>query len=85
MKELLERYGYTFDGNCHCDGFATEKYKNDYYQIRIRTGKQTFKIRRGGASLTMWIPIEALEHTLKTYHPELIKENEATKVHKMAV
>lgn len=68
MKDLLSRYGYTFSGNCNCDGFATEKYINDEIQLRIRTKKDVFKMRRYGRSITQWIPINLLQQTLSNIH-----------------
>lgn len=68
MKDLLQRYGYTYDGNCHCDGFQTDKYKNGDYQLRIRTRKDQYKIKKCGRSITLWVDIKTMEETLKNIH-----------------
>ncbi len=68
MKELLERYEYKYSGACHCDGYQTDKYDKESYQLRIRVKKNTFKIRKNGLSVTQWIPIHMLEQTLKSHH-----------------
>lgn len=65
MKELLEKNGYIYAGNCHCDGFLTEKYHYKSYQCKIRVKKNMFKIKENGHSITQWVPIHKLEETLK--------------------
>lgn len=65
MKELLQRYGFTYEGNCQCDGFQTEKYKNGEYQLRVRVRKDQFKIKKGVISITIWNPLKDLQQTLQ--------------------
>lgn len=65
MKELLQRYGFTPDGSCQCDGFQTEKYRNGEYQLRVRVRKDQFKIKKGGISLTIWNPTKDLQQILQ--------------------
>jgi hypothetical protein len=72
MKELLTRYGYTYEGSCHCDGFPTEKYKSGDYQVRIRNNKNLFKIKKGGRSITQWVPASQIETALNNIHNAVI-------------
>ena len=65
MSELLKKYGFIYAGNCHCDGYLTEKYHYKSYQCKIRIKKNTFKIKENGHSITQWVPIHKLEETLK--------------------
>ena len=71
MKELLERYGYTYEGKCNCEGFGTDKYKNGDFHLRIRTNKNLFKIKFEGRSLQQWIPIKLLPQTLSNIHVQV--------------
>lgn len=68
MKDLLQRYGYKYDGTCNCDGHHTEKYSKDDYQLRIRTKRNQFKLKRGNHTLTAWAMIATLENTLNNVH-----------------
>lgn len=65
MKELLQRYGYSPDGNCNCDGHQTDKYRKGDYQIRIRIRQNKFKIKKEGFSLTIWESTNKLQETLQ--------------------
>lgn len=71
MKELLERYGYSYVGNCNCDGFTTQKYKRGDFQLRVRTGKNLIKIKKGGHSITQWVPIDLLPIILENTNAAL--------------
>lgn len=68
MKELILRYGYTYTGNCNCEGFSTEKYINGDYLLRLRVKKEMFRIKHKGRSLTQWIPQGKLQETLSNIH-----------------
>ena len=76
MKELIERYGYKFIGNCHCDGFQTSKYSKEGYELRIREKKNMFKLKLAGRSLTMWIPLDTLAQTLLNTHQHTTNHRE---------
>lgn len=65
MNETLKKYHFTYEGNCHCDGYLTEKYHYKSYQCKIRIKKETFKIKENGHSITQWVPLNKLEETLK--------------------
>jgi hypothetical protein len=71
MTDILDRYGYVYEGACNCDGFKTLKYKNNSHQVRHRVRSGTFKIRQYGITKTNWKPITELENELKKYHTEV--------------
>lgn len=68
MIELLKRYGYSYEGQCHCDGFQTEKYRNGDFQIRIRQRRNQFRIKKDGRTITQWVPADQLQTALNNIH-----------------
>lgn len=72
MIELLEKYGYVYEGSCNCDGFKTLKYKNNSHQFRWRVKSGTFKIRQYGITKTNWKNIDSAEESLKRFHNEVV-------------
>lgn len=67
MRDILEQYGFTFAGNCHCDGYQTDKYNKGDYQLRVRVKKNTIKLRKGGRSVTQWIPVTQLPSIIESF------------------
>lgn len=67
LKELIEQYGFTFAGNCHCDGQQTDKYDKGDYQLRVRVKKNTIKLKKSGRSVTQWIPVTQLPSIIESF------------------
>lgn len=72
VVDLIQSYGYTFEGTCNCDGFKTYKYKNGAYQFRWRVNTNKFKMKHHGVTKTTWKDISQAEELLKTIHVESI-------------
>lgn len=60
MIDTLIQYGFTYSRSCRCDGFKTDIYKNGVYEVKVRKGRNTFKIRQHGISRTGFIPSDLL-------------------------
>ncbi len=58
----LKPYGFEYTGSCNCGGVHTEKYKSGEYELRLR--KQSFKVKKGGISITGYRPIIKLIETI---------------------
>ena len=58
---LLIDTGFSYIGNCMCDGCNQKKYKNDKYLVKICDSKRTFTMYRNdqlieNTTLTEFIP-----------------------------
>jgi hypothetical protein len=73
LKELIEQYGFTFVGNCHCDGQQTDKYDKGDYQLRVRVKKNTIKLKKSGRSVTQWIPVTQFPSIINSFPDVAIK------------
>ncbi len=69
--DLLHKHGFRDAGSCRCDGYYTLKFKKGLYEIKWRKARFKFKVKKGGATITDWLPLEKLETTLN----ELDKQN----------
>lgn len=72
MKQILSQFGYTPAGSCHCDGFYVEKFEKDDYQIKYSERREVFKIKKGGRSITQWVPVSKIEETLNNIHSKAV-------------
>lgn len=70
VTDLLNRFGYIYEGSCNCDGFKTLKYRKGNYQFRLRANKGSFKIKHYGVTKTTWKPVEKAEELLNTIHAQ---------------
>lgn len=72
---ILSQFGYIYTGSCHCDGFFTEKYRKPGtgFQIRWRTSKMTFKVKKDGGTLYTWQNIRNLETVLNELATQIIQ------------
>jgi hypothetical protein len=68
IRELMDEYGYQFKGSCHCDGYYTEKFKREEFEVRWRKGAFTFRLFQGRHILVNWARLTELENHLKQIH-----------------
>lgn len=68
LIQLLDTFGYQWDGQCNCDGFKTFKYRNKDYLFKWRLTKGTFMIKQYGITKTFWAKISEAETVLKNIH-----------------
>lgn len=68
MKQTLSQFGYSPAGSCHCSGFHVDKYEKDDYQLQHSERREIFKIKKGGRSITQWVPVSKIEETLNSVH-----------------
>lgn len=68
LIQVLLSFGYTYEGQCNCDGFKTYKYRNKEYQFRWRLSKGQFKIKQHGVTKLNWQKISGAEETLNQLH-----------------
>jgi hypothetical protein len=85
MIDILTNYGYTYIGQCHCDGSLTEKYGNGDYEVRVKVRKRLFKIKHAGRSKTMWIPETKLEESLKQIHLSIKEDHSPSNITHVAI
>lgn len=71
-KFLIDEYGYRFLGTCTCDGWYTEKYMLNEYQVRIRIHQRKFKVRRYGGTIRNWKPTTELKKTIDELNTKII-------------
>lgn len=71
VDELMKEYGYQFIGGCHCDGYETNKYKNDFRMIRWRKRQNRFQYWEGRTAVKNWTPIVDLPDHLKKIHTDV--------------
>ena len=72
IREMMTEYGYVLKGSCHCDGYDTQKYKKDSFELRWRKAQFRFRIFQSRKIIVDWTKVNLLEDHLKKLHSELV-------------
>ncbi len=69
-ESTLISYGFQFTGTCNCDGYKTDKYKFEGWQVKWRRTKYQFKLKQNGITVSGWMPVSKLNEVLEQYIPQ---------------
>ena len=67
FKVIATGLGYTYAGNCNCNGFKTDKFKKEDYLLYIRTRSGKLSLKKYGVTV---IPFSDVETFFKAFERE---------------